>query len=70
MEKIMRIKEASRQVARSPKWLRMAEAAGTIPKAKRDMNNWRYDTEEDLKKIREIIFNQELRYPLKLFLKW
>jgi DNA-binding transcriptional MerR regulator len=69
MEKIMRIGEASRQIQRSARWLRMAEATGIIPQAKRDMNNWRYYTEEDIEKIRKIIFPPALAYPLKLYMK-
>ena len=65
----MRIGEASRQVDRSDKWLRTAEAAGTIAKAKRDMNNCRHYTEEDIEKIRNIIFPPELPYPVKLLYK-
>ena len=66
MEEIMKIGEASRRILRSAKWLRMAEADDRIPKAKRDMNNWRYYTEEDIEKIREIIFPPERPFPLKL----
>ena len=69
MEEIIRIEEASRRIGRTPKWLRMAEADGRIPKAKRDMSNSRYYTEKDIEILREIIFPPELPYPLRLFWK-
>ncbi len=55
MDKILTVSEAARELERSEKWLRNAEAKGKIPKAKRDLNGWRVYTPEDIAKLQELI---------------
>jgi DNA-binding transcriptional MerR regulator len=55
MGTILTVSEAARELERSEKWLRNAEARGKIPRAKRDLNNWRVYTPEDITKLRELI---------------
>lgn len=49
------VSEAARQIGCSERWLRDAEAKGKIPKAKRDINNWRVYTNEDINKIKSML---------------
>ena len=49
------VSEAARQIGCSERWLRDSEAKGKIPKAKRDINNWRIYTDEDIGKIKTIL---------------
>ena len=51
----MRVSEAARQLGRSERWLREAEAKGKIPKARRDINGWRVYTAKDIKKLRSLL---------------
>ena len=53
--RIIKVSEAARLISCSERWLRDAENKGKIPKAKRDINNWRYYTDEDIAKIRSIL---------------
>jgi DNA-binding transcriptional MerR regulator len=53
---VIRIYEASRQIGVSERWLRNAEAKGVIPKARRDLNGWRYYTSEDIRLITLIVY--------------
>jgi len=55
MERTLTVTEAARELGRSERWLRDAEAKGKIPKARRDLNNWRVYTEEDIAKIRQLL---------------
>jgi len=55
MGKILKVSEAARELERSEKWLRNAERKGKIPKARRDLNNWRVYTEEDIAKLKELL---------------
>lgn len=55
MGRILTVSEAARQLQRSERWLRNAEAKGKIPKAKRDLNNWRVYTQEDIAKLKELL---------------
>jgi DNA-binding transcriptional MerR regulator len=59
MEKIFTVSEAARELGRSEKWLRSAEAKGKIPKAKRDINGWRVYTEEDIEYIRRFVSSHQ-----------
>lgn len=59
MSDISRISEASRQIGISEKWLRNAEAKGVIPKARRDLNGYRYYTGEDIRLIKQIVYPKE-----------
>ena len=43
-----RVSQAARLLGCSETWLRRAEQHGKIPKAKRDINTWRYYTMEDI----------------------
>ena len=58
MGKILTVSEAAREVGRSEKWLRNAERNGKIPKAKRDLNNWRVYTLEDIVKLKELLLGR------------
>ena len=55
MERVLTVSEAARQLGRSERWLREAEARGKIPKARRDSNGWRVYTEEDLERLRQLL---------------
>lgn len=55
MDKIMNVSEAARELRRSEKWLRNAERAGKIPKARRDLNGWRVYTPDDIANLQELI---------------
>ena len=59
MNSLMKVAEAARRIVRSERWLREAEAKGKIPKARRDLNNWRVYTEEDIERIETIIMPQK-----------
>jgi len=51
-----RVSGAARRLGVSEAWLRRAEVRGRIPLAKRDLNGWRFYTEEDLVILRNILF--------------
>jgi len=55
MERVLKVSEAARELQRSERWLRKAEAEGKIPTAKRDLNGWRVYSSEDLAKLRELL---------------
>ena len=61
MGRILTVSEAARELGRSERWLRSAEAKGKIPKARRDLNDWRVYTEKDLKHIRELLVPNKWR---------
>ncbi len=50
--------QAARQLGRSEQWLRSAEAKGRIPKARRDLNDWRIYTAEDIARLRQLLVPQ------------
>lgn len=53
--RIYRIGELAKELDRSTLTIKKWEENGLIPKAKRDSRGWRYYTEDDMIKIREII---------------
>ena len=55
LNRILTVSEAARELGRSEKWLRNAERNGKIPKARRDLNNWRVYTGEDIAKLKELL---------------
>lgn len=55
MERILTVSETARELGRSERWLREAEAKGKIPKARRDLNGWRVYTEEDVNRLKELL---------------
>lgn len=55
MKKTIRVSEAARTLGCSERFLREAEKRGKIPMAKRDINDWRVYTEDDLKRLRELL---------------
>ena len=55
MQRVLRVSEAARELGVSERWLREAEKKGKLPKARRDLNQWRVYTQEDLKRIRELL---------------
>lgn len=59
MDRVLKVAEAARELGRSERWLRKAEAEGKIPKAKRDLNGWRVYSNEDIAKIRNLILGSQ-----------
>lgn len=55
MERYLKVSEVARQIGRSERWLRESEAKGKIPKARRDLNNWRIYTDEDVQQIIDLL---------------
>lgn len=55
-----RIGEVAKEVDRSTITLKKKEAAGIIPKAKRDTRGWRYYTEDDIEEIRRLLEEERL----------
>lgn len=55
MDRLIRVSEAARLLGRSERWLREAEAKGKIPKARRDLNNWRVYTDEDIERLMALL---------------
>lgn len=55
MEGIFGITEAAKELGCSTRWLRDAEKKGKLPKAKRDINNWRVYTGKDLNRLRKLL---------------
>jgi DNA-binding transcriptional MerR regulator len=55
MSKVFTVSEAARELRRSERWLRDAERTGKIPRARRDLNNWRVYTEEDIAALHELL---------------
>ena len=55
MKKTLTVSEAARELRRSERWLRDAERRGKIPKARRDLNDWRVYTPSDIAKIKELL---------------
>lgn len=53
----MRIIDVAQQLGISADWLRRLERKGRIPPAKRDINGHRRYTEEDVKRLRAVIFH-------------
>ncbi len=52
VERIYSISEAARKLGLSAAWLREGEKRGSLPRARRDRNGYRYYTHEDLKRLR------------------
>jgi len=55
MERVFTVSEAARELGRSERWLRQAEARGSIPEARRDLNGWRVYTEADIATLRRML---------------
>jgi len=55
MQRLLRVSEVARMLGRSERWLRDAELKNKIPKARRDLNNWRVYTEDDIRQIRVLL---------------
>lgn len=55
MDGVLRISQAARQLGISVDFLREGEKKGKIPKAKRDINQWRVYTGEDLQFLRGLL---------------
>ena len=53
--RIYKIGELARELDRSTLTIKKWEESGLIPKAKRDSRGWRYYTEDDINRIKEII---------------
>ena len=49
------VSQVARELGRSERWLRNAEAKGKIPKARRDLNGWRVYTSEDIEGIKQLL---------------
>jgi len=55
MGKVLTVLEAARELGCSERWLREAEKAGKLPRARRDLNNWRVYTQEDIEHLRQLL---------------
>jgi len=55
MERVFTVSETARELGRSERWLRVAEAKGKIPKARRDLNGWRVYTQKDVERLRKLV---------------
>lgn len=55
MNEILTVSQAARELGRSEKWLRNSEAEGRIPKARRDLNNWRVYTTQDINALKKLL---------------
>jgi DNA-binding transcriptional MerR regulator len=51
-QSIYSISEAARELSLSAEWLREGERRGSLPKAKRDRNGYRYYTASDIERLR------------------
>jgi DNA-binding transcriptional MerR regulator len=49
---IYSVSEAARELGLSAEWLREGERRGSLPKAKRDRNGYRYYIESDIERLR------------------
>ncbi len=49
---ILGISEAARELGLSVEWLRQGERRGSLPKARRNRNGYRYYTPEDVERLR------------------
>ena len=54
----MRTKGTAKELGVSADWLRELEKQGKIPAARRDINGHRRYTEEDIARLRQIIFGE------------
>ena len=52
LHRIYTISEAARELGLSAEWLRQGEKRGSLPRAKRDRNGYRYYTLEDIERLR------------------
>ena len=52
LQRIYTISEAARELDLSAEWLRQGEKRGSLPRAKRDRNGYRYYTLEDIESLR------------------
>ena len=57
--KLLRVSETARELGISEAWLRRAEKSGRIPEARRDLNQWRVYSQEDLELIRTLLWPTE-----------
>jgi len=57
--KLFRVSETARELGISEAWLRRAEKSGRIPEARRDLNQWRVYSQEDLELIRTLLWPTE-----------
>ena len=53
--RMYKIGELAKELDRSTLTIKKWEESGLIPKAKRDSRGWRYYTEEDIGRIKEIL---------------
>jgi DNA-binding transcriptional MerR regulator len=49
---IYSVSEAARELGLSAEWLQEGERRGSLPKAKRDRNGYRYYIESDIERLR------------------
>lgn len=65
METRKRVSEVARELGVSEHWLRVAEKAGKIPKARRDLNGWRLYTQEDIASLKGLLLgNSRVQGPV------
>jgi DNA-binding transcriptional MerR regulator len=52
LKRIYTISKAARELGLSAEWLRQGDKRGSLPRAKRDRNSYRYYTLEDIEPLR------------------
>jgi DNA-binding transcriptional MerR regulator len=50
--RLFTISEAARELGLSAEWLRQGEKRGSLPRARRDRNGYRYYNPEDIERLR------------------
>jgi len=50
-----RVNQVARELGVSESWLRRGGQQGRIPKARRDLNNWRVYSEQDITDLRDAL---------------
>ena len=63
MSGLLRVNQVARALGCSETWLRSAEQRGRIPKARRDLNGWRYYTEQDIENLRAVLLGDQRHRP-------
>jgi hypothetical protein len=54
--RLYRVNEVARELGVSETFLRRGERQGRIPEAKRDLNGWRVYTDEDVARLKRLLF--------------
>ena len=57
------ITQTAEELGVTPSWLRFGERLEAMPLARRDSNGWRFYTQEDIKRLRQLGVGQSKRAP-------